>query len=262
MFFTLCSCHYSNNSKPEQINFPFKSIAMDKQVVGSILIYDLKNNRYYSNDFNWAKTGYIPASTFKIPHSLIALDLGIVRNKNTIFKWNGKKRDYKIWQQDLTFKQAFDYSCVPCYQEIAQKVGEKRINEFVNKFNYGAMDINADNIDKFWLVGDSRISQFDQINFLKRLYLSKLPILKKSEQIFKDLFIVKQVDDYTIRAKTGLSTTNGNYNGWYVGYVEKQNNVYFFATNISPQGKYLKTFNKKRKELTIKALKQLAILPQ
>ena len=25
---------------------------------------------YYSNDFNWAKTGIIPASTFKIPNSV------------------------------------------------------------------------------------------------------------------------------------------------------------------------------------------------
>ncbi len=261
----LTSCHSyvkKTTIKSQNIHQDFQSFTNDKTLIGSVLIYDLKSNSYYSNDFNWAKTGHIPASTFKIPHSLIALELGLVENKNTVLKWDGKKRDYKIWQQDLTFKQSFDYSCVPCYQEIAQKVGEKRMNEFVQRFNYGIMDINANNIDEFWLVGDSKISQFEQIDFLKRLYLSKLAISKTTEQIFKDLFIVKQVDEYTLRAKSGLSITNGNYNGWYVGYIEKQNNTYFFATNISPQGKYHKTFNKKRKELTIKALNQLTILAQ
>jgi beta-lactamase class D len=230
--------------------------------MGSILIYDFNNNNYYSNDFNWAETDHLPASTFKIPHSLIALDLGIVSNENTILKWNGKKRDYKIWQQDLTFKQAFHFSCVPCYQEIAQQVGEKRMNEFVRKFNYGDMEIYKDNIDTFWLTGNSKISQFEQIDFLKRLYLSKLPISKNTEQIFKELFIVNQNNDFTLRAKTGLSINNEKYNGWYVGYLERQKNIYFFATNISPKDKYQKMFNKKRKDITINALKQLNILPQ
>ncbi len=263
--FILTSCHSCVNKTPfksQNIHQAFQSLTHDTTLIGSILIYDLKSNSYYSNDFNWAKTGHIPASTFKIPHSLIAIELGLIENENTVLKWNGNKRDFKIWQQDLTAKQAFDYSCVPCYQKIAQKVGEKRMNKFIYTFSYGVMVINQKNIDEFWLVGNSKISQFEQIDFLKNLYLSKLPISKKTEQVFKQLFIVKQDDDYTLRAKTGLSITNESYNGWYVGYLEKQDNVYFFATNISPKDKYQKSFNKKRKNITINALKQLNILPQ
>ncbi len=263
----LASCaspKYFNKDTSDVIYIPyaFQSITEEDSILGSILVYDLKNNHYYSNDFNWAQTARLPASTFKIPHSLIALELGIVKSESTILKWDGHKRDYKTWQQDLTFKQAFHYSCVPCYQEIARKVDEKNMQDFINKFHYGDMDIHKENIDTFWLAGDSKISQFEQIDFLKRLYLSQLPISKHTEQIFKDLFIVKHNNDFTLRAKTGLTINNEKYNGWYVGYLERQNNIYFFATNINPKDKYQKTFNKKRKDITINALKQLNILPQ
>ncbi len=40
--------------------------------------------------------------------------------------------------------------------------------------------------------------------------------------------VVEQTPNYTIRAKSGLVSQIG----WYVGYVEQNNNVYFFATNI------------------------------
>jgi beta-lactamase class D len=256
-----CQSHKTENTQQaSRVSIEFIALSTDNNITGSILIYDSNKNAYYSNDFNWAKIARIPASTFKIPNSLIALELGIVDDANSVFKWDGEKRLFKIWQQDLTLKQAFHYSCVPCYQEIARKIGEKRMNAFVDKFNYGMMDIHADNIDDFWLHGKSKISQFAQIDFLKRLYFSQLPISRRTEHIFKQMFIAKQTDDYTLRAKTGLAVSNGSYNGWYVGYLEKNENIYFFATNINPKDKYHKSFTKQRKNLTIKALQQLNIL--
>ncbi len=244
----------------DERSIEFKALSLDTKIEGSILIYELRKNTYYSNDFNWAKIGLIPASTFKIPHSMIALELNIVEDENTMINWNGEKRTFKTWQQDLTLKQAFHYSCVPCYQDIARKIGAKRMNSLVAQFKYGKMDINNNNVDDFWLIGESKISQFEQIDFLKRLYLSQLPISKRTEQIFKQLFIVEQTNNYTLRAKTGLSTQNNNYNGWYVGYLEIKDNVYFFATNINPKENHDKSFNNKRKTFTIKALKQLGIM--
>ena len=261
----LVSCHQiktDNNVNPKQISVDFKALASDASIQGSILVYDLNKNSFYANDFNWANTGRIPASTFKIPHSLIALELGIAKDENSVFKWDGAKRAYKIWQQDLTFKQALHYSCVPCYQEIAGIVGVKRMKEFVHKFNYGKMDINANNIDDFWLSGNSKINQFEQIDFLKRLYLSQLPISHRTERIFKHMFITQQTDKYTLRAKTGLAVNGGEYNGWYVGYLETVDNVYFFATNISPKQNHDNSFNNKRKSITIKALNQLGFINQ
>jgi len=136
------------------------------------------------------------------------------------------------------------------------------MNEYIIKFNYGHMDIHPENIDAFWLEVESKINQFEEIDFLKRLYHSQLPISYRTEQIFKKMFIVEQTDNYTIRAKTGLTVRDKSYNGWYVGYLEANNNVYFFATNISPKYKNHKSFNNKRKNITIDALMQLGAFPR
>jgi beta-lactamase class D len=124
-----------NKNTHEVLKPEFGKILDSLKVKGAVLIYDVKNNTYYSNDFAWAKTGIIPASTFKIPNSIIALETGIIQNDSVIFKWNGEKRNFKKWEQDLTFKKAFQVSCVPCYQEIARKVGVKRMKTYLKKLN-------------------------------------------------------------------------------------------------------------------------------
>ena len=122
------SCNEKTTNK-EIVKSEFQSIVDSSNVKGSILIYDLQKDLFYSNNFDWAKIGRLPASTFKIPNSIIALETKVVENDSTLFKWNGEKRAYKIWEQDLIFRNAFQYSCVPCYQEIANKIGEKRMKE-------------------------------------------------------------------------------------------------------------------------------------
>lgn len=236
----------------------FQKIINNQNVRGAVLIYDFKKDTYYSNDFEWAKEGRLPASTFKIPNSIIALELGIVKNDSSLFSWNGKKRAYKIWEQDLTLKQAFHYSCVPCYQEIARKVGVNRMQNLLDKLQFGKMEFDAITIDNFWLEGNSKINQFQQINFLKRLYKSKLPISKRTESIMKKMMLVEDRENFKLRGKTGLSIRSGKRNGWFVGYLKKNENVYFFATNIEPnKDTDPNLFTKARKEITLKALKKM-----
>lgn len=267
VFFAISACKNKvEHKKKEIVNVEikkiiepeFQKIINDKNVTGAVLIYDLKKNTYYSNDFDWATIGRLPASTFKIPNSIIALELGIVKNDSTLFAWNGEKRAYKIWEQDLILKQAFHYSCVPCYQEIARKVGVNRMQNLLDKLEFGNMKFDTATIDNFWLEGNSKINQFEQINFLKRLYESKLPISKKTEGIMKKMMLVKDTENFKLRGKTGLSVRSGKRNGWFVGYLEKNKNVYFFATNIEPNiDTNPNLFTKARKEITIEAFKNI-----
>nr|WP_235982982.1 class D beta-lactamase [Kordia aestuariivivens] len=239
----------------------FQKIIDSVKLKGAILVYDLREDVHYSNDFSWAETGKLPASTYKIPNSIIALETGVVADQNTIFVWNGEKRFLKSWEEDLTFTQAFQRSCVPCYQEIAREVGVESMNAYLEKFQYGNIQVDSTNLDSFWLQGNSRITQFQQIDFLTRLYQSKLPISKRTETIMKDIMIVKETETYTLRGKTGWSISDGINNGWFVGYVEKEDKIFFFATNVEPTGKFnQKAFIKNRKEITYKALRQLDIL--
>ncbi|MCS7474305.1 class D beta-lactamase [Myroides odoratimimus] len=255
------NCQTKKLNTKEVVKTEFGNILDSLEVNGSILIYDVKNKIYYSNDFSWAKTGVIPASTFKIPNSIIALETGIIKNDSAIFKWNGEKRRFKSWEEDLTFKKAFQVSCVPCYQEIARKVGVKRMKKYLRKLDYKGMVFDTLTIDNFWLEGKSKFSQMQQIDFLERLYFSKLPISKKTENIMKDIMQIEKTENYVISGKTGWAMRNEMNNGWFVGYVETKSNVYFFATNVIPtDGLNVDDFISSRINVTKNALKQMNIM--
>ncbi len=239
----------------------FQNILDSADVEGSILVYDFIDNKYYSNDYEWTKKGKIPASTFKITNSIIALETGTIENDSTLFKWNGEKRMLKNWEQDLIFREAFHFSCVPCYQEVARKIGVKKMTEYLDKLEYGNMEVDSANIDLFWLEGESRINQFQQIDFLKRFYKSELPISERTESIMKRMMVIEDNDNYKLSGKTGWSIRNGNNNGWFVGYVEAQNKTYFFATNVEPNQQFdMDMFPMIRKDVTFKAFEQMKII--
>ena len=232
----------------------FQALLDSADVVGSILIYDTKNNVYCSNDFEWAGEGRLPASTYKISNSIIGLETGEIESEQTIFKWDGEEKWLKAWEQDLILRDAFQFSCLPCYRELARKIGPDRMNDYVSRFEYGQMDIDSSTIGNFWVQGTSRITQLEQISFLRRLYHRQLPISERTENIMKDVMYVEDFNGYRLYAKTGLSNVNNAYNGWYVGYLTGPNNTYFFATNVSPgQAFDFSTFVQQRIKVTKKA---------
>ena len=54
---------------------------------GSVMVYNMK--------FDTMR--FTPASTFKIPNSLIALQTGIAPNDSLVIKWDGQKRWNNDW---------------------------------------------------------------------------------------------------------------------------------------------------------------------
>ena len=212
----------------------FQTIVDSNQVSGSILIYDAKNAKYYSNDFKRATTEFLPASTFKVTNSMIGIETGILKDRNHTFKWDGEPRRLKNWEADLTLAEAYKVSCVPCYQEVARTIGTERMNEYLKKFDYGNMEVTDSMIDIFWLEGEFKISQKQQIEFLKRFYNKELPISDRTFAIMRKLMVLDENDDYTLSGKTGWAIRNGNNIGWFIGFVEKDGNTYYMATNVTP----------------------------
>ena len=245
-----------NHKVPE-----FQSILDSAEVVGAILLYDFQEDAYYSNDFERAKEGKLPASTFKITNSIIGLETGVIESDTTMFKWDGEERGNENWERDLSLGDAFRFSCVPCYQEIARKIGSERMNDYLQKLDYGAMEVDSSNMDRFWLGGDSRISQMQQIDFLKRLFASKLPISERTTNILRKIMFIEETEKYSLYGKTGLSNAEHGYNGWFVGYVEQGTGTYFFATNIEPRDDFdFDVFVQKRMDITFAALKQMNMM--
>ena len=156
-----------------------------EKLVGSFLLYELKKDAYTAYRFDRCQTGFLPASTFKIANTLIGLETGVLRDENTLMKWDGVRRDIVAWNQDHTLRSAFQASCVPCYRELARKIGLERMQTFIQKARYGHMDIRTDNLDQFWLTGKSRISQVEEIDFLWRIHSGNVPFSERSRAILK-----------------------------------------------------------------------------
>lgn len=246
----------TNDKNVEIVKSEFQSLLDSAELKGSILIWDEK--KYYSNDFEWAKKGHLPASTFKIPNSIIALELGIIENDSTIIEWDGKPRFQKRWEKDLTFKEAFHLSCVPCYQEIARNIGVKRMKHYLNNLNYGNMEFDSTNIDMFWLEGQSKINQYQQIAFLRTFNEQRLPISIRTQAIMLRMMIIDETEKYTLRGKTGWSIVDNQDNCWYVGFLETESGFYYFATNIEPTEQTdLNNLPSIRKTVTEEALRVL-----
>jgi beta-lactamase class D len=117
------------------------------------------------------------------------------------------------------------------YQEIARQVGEPREAEFVKKFGYGNQDVSG-GVDHFWLDGALRITALQQIDFLKKLYFNQLPVSERSSLIVKDMLINEANSKYILRAKSGWADSRTPAIGWWVGWVETDNDTYFFALNL------------------------------
>lgn len=230
-----------------------KEIFEQKKVNGCFVIHDFKNNKSLTYNSARLDSAFLPASTFKIINSMIALETEVIKDENEIIKWDGKKRFIESWNRDHNLASGIKNSVVWFYQELARQIGEERMKYWVEKADYGNKNIGG-KIDLFWLNGDIRITPNQQIDFLKRLYLNQLPFQKKNQETVKKILLVEQADDYSIRAKTGWAARIEQEIGWYVGYFENKDNVYFFALNMdinsSDEAKY-------RKQITTDILKVL-----
>ncbi len=203
----------------------------EKNIQGCFLLYDLNQNKYLGYNLARTDSAFIPASTFKIFNSLVALETEVIKNENEIIKWDSVDRQNEQWNKDNNLRSAFKYSVVWFYQELARRIGQDRMQKYIDTVGYGNKNING-GIDFFWLRGDLRISPKQQIDFLLRLYNDGLPFSKRTMDIVKDIMIFEKNDDYVLRAKTGWGMRLIRQIGWFVGYAVKGNNVFFFANNI------------------------------
>ncbi len=73
------------------------------------------------------KKRFLPASTFKIPNTLIALEEGVIQNEKDIIEWDGEDKGWSQWNKDQSLETAFPLSCIWFYQELASRVGDKKI---------------------------------------------------------------------------------------------------------------------------------------
>ncbi|MFA6788636.1 MAG: class D beta-lactamase [Arcobacteraceae bacterium] len=242
--FLLGTLLFANDAEIEET---FEKYNLD----GTLVIASLNNEEKYIYNDKRAHKRFTPASTFKIPHTLIVLNEKIVNSQDDIIAWDNVKRVYEVWNQDQTLKSAFLVSCVWCYQKFTTHLSKEKYLEYLKQFNYGNATIGS-NISEFWLDGSLKISAYEQIDFLKKIYNHSLLADEKSMLIVQNILVEEENEHYILRAKSGWNGTIG----WYVGYITTKEKSYFFAMNGNIKKEQLHL----RKELVLKALKVKKII--
>jgi len=196
-----------------------------------------------------ADTAFGPCSTFKIWNSLIGLEEGIIADPEAPFwTWDGEERDFPGWNEDQTWRSAFAVSCVPAFQELARKIGEEKMQAWLEKLDYGNRD-QGGRPDAFWLPRAGQktimISPRQQAELVCRMINGELPVKAESVALLTDVMKLESTDRGTLYGKTGSGlrgaadgpASDVDFDmGWLVGFVESGGKRYAYACLVLGPG--------------------------
>ena len=92
----------------------------------------------------------MPASTFKIPHALIALQTGVVTDPDAMVLWDGIRMWSPAWERPHSLATAIRDSVVWFFQRTAVAIGRDRLHESLKSMRYGNTEV-AGELTTFWL---------------------------------------------------------------------------------------------------------------
>jgi beta-lactamase class D len=187
-----------------------------------------------------------PASTFKIPHALVALETSVVTT-NSVERWNGSRSEQQPeWNRDHTVISALRPSVLWFFQRIAPRIGAERMADWLVRLDYGNRDVSGP-ITEYWINGRLQISPQEQMQFLRRFYHEELPIdvrhlravreglEQKPGTVQNALGVHRVKGDWrqaTLNAKTGATTAGGYRVSWLVGALRSSRHDYVFAAAV------------------------------
>lgn len=249
--------------------------------------YGIKNACFIMRDHNHETIHYfnkdrsiqrvLPASTFKVFLSLVALETAVAPDDQLVIKWDSVKRKPE-WDKDLNLRDALTASSEPYFKELARRIGPGRLQHYLDTVKYGNMRMSG-NIDEVWTNNFLQISADEQTGFLKRMYFAELPFAERTQRIVKTMMLREQTPDYNLYYKTGTGTVDGKTTYWIVGFAEKivhmkepkgsMNNSdsryypYFFAENFElPASDSSKDWYQVRLDIAHSILQDYGVIPK
>jgi beta-lactamase class D len=213
------------------------------------LLYEVGVGEVRRSPSTICTTRLLPASTFKVPHALAALDAGVLSGADDKFAYEGAPVPFDAWRRDHTLRTAMRDSVVWYFQRLASKLGMAREREYLKKFDYGNADPSS-GLTTFWLGGSLQITPEEQLRFMRRLYAGELPVSPAALQIVKKLIIqpegtvVNAAGEHPFSApwpagavvstKTGSGTDrSGASVRWLVGHVARGPRSWIFISCVA-----------------------------
>jgi beta-lactamase class D len=234
----------------------------EERIQGGITLFDSATGEVVASDPELARRPFHPASTFKIPHAAIALELGVLDNPDSPMPWDGKYATVAEWNRDHTLRTAMQVSCFPCFQRVARAIGSARMQEWLDRLDYGNHDASGA-IDTFWMIGNLKITAVEQLDFLRRFDTQKLPASARTIDIVKDVIALDVRDSYVSHGKTGLygPPESRVEVGWFVGFVAFEKRSVYFATLVTGRAPDVDIMPVRRR-VTERVLRSLGVLPE
>jgi len=249
---------------PPPLSASVAAVGVDPDT-STLVVYRLEDERaWISNDVR-AEKRFTPASTSKIPHTLIAFEAGAVSGPDEVFIWDGQKRFVDSWNEDQTFADAFRRSTVWIYQAVTPRIGSAALHDWLDQFHYGNADVGApEDVSQYWLKGPLAISAEEQVVFLSHLARRTLPLTARTYEQAVPLMVMESGAGWTLYGKTGWKSVEGETDiGWFVGWLEQtdgeQPGTYAFAFNMDMTDPGADV--PKRKAAIMRALSDLGALP-
>ena len=212
------------------------------------LLYELGVGEVVRNPSQACRARVTPASTFKVPHALAALDAGVVSGPDEVFSWDGQGDWPPSSRRDHTLPSALRNSVVWYFQRIAERLGAERERAYLQRLAFGNMD-SSSGLTSFWIGGSLQVTPEEQQAFWIRLYDNRLPIAPAAVAAVKRMLIqpsgvvVNAAGEQrftgvvpsgaVVSAKTGSATDrSGRGVRWLNGHIETNGRAFVFVSCV------------------------------
>jgi beta-lactamase class D len=219
------------------IRLDLRTVFADNGVVGTFVLYDPEKDTLIEQAPRFTVIGerpgtrFVPASTFTIPNSIIALETSVVNDENEIIPYGGTPQPFTQWEKDMSMRQAIALSVVPIFQELARRVGLARYHQWLPRLDFGNGKTGTV-VDRFWLDGPLEISATEEARFVGRLARGELDASARSQAIVRDILRLESLNGRVLYGKTGWCFSRTPNLGWWTGWVEDGSKTRAFSLNI------------------------------
>ncbi len=225
--------HYQWKSSSENISYVDFSKYFGKYE-GSFVLYDLGNDAWSIHDIEHATLRVAPDSTYKIYDALFGLEEGVITPEDSFIAWNGESCPFEAWNADQTLQSAMTSSVNWYFQAVDERLGASDVYSYVQEIGYGNENMSGD-FSSYWMESSLEISPIEQVELLTKLQNNSFGFAPENINAVKDAICLSASDAGTFYGKTGTGRVNGqDINGWFVGFVETEDNTYFLPQILEP----------------------------
>ncbi|ETI69557.1 BlaR1 family beta-lactam sensor/signal transducer [Neobacillus vireti] len=199
---------------------------------GSFVLFDSSKNQYQIYNREMSEQRISPDSTYKIYSALLALESNVISPNNNNQVWDGKIYPFPEWNQNQNLATALSRSVNWYFQNTDREVGRELLQDYFHKIKYGNEDLSG-NLDSYWMESSLKISPIEQVQLLYQLEKNQWGFNAENIKAVKKALLIDEQKNGRLYGKTGTGTINGkNVNGWFIGFVDKGDDRFYFAINI------------------------------